>query len=69
MNDPGALEERYVALTLEGVGLFGDDPARIRGHVDQALRAWSAADRTRLWQLLALRATGPGEPGPASRVG
>ena len=56
LNDPSDLERRYVELTVEGVGLFGDDPARVRRHIDGQLAQWSEGDRFRLRQLLALKA-------------
>jgi hypothetical protein len=59
MNDLDALEQRYVELAVEGVGLFGDDPAGIRRHIDAALRQWSDADRRRLLQRLAMKASAP----------
>ncbi|KTQ86322.1 hypothetical protein NS226_18160 [Aureimonas ureilytica] len=56
LNDPGDLERRYVELAVEGVGLFGDDPARVRRHIEGQLAQWSEGDRFRLRQLLALKA-------------
>ncbi len=41
---------------MEGVGLFGDDPARVRRHIEGQLAQWSEGDRFRLRQLLALKA-------------
>lgn len=68
MNDLDALEQRYVDLAVEGVGLFGDDPAGIRRHIDGALRNWSEADRRRLHQLLAIKASAPAEQGPGESL-
>lgn len=59
MNDPDELERRYVDLTVEGVLLYGDDPRRIRRHVDGKLAAWSERDRDSLRQRLALKASPP----------
>ena len=56
LNDSDALEQRYVELAVEGVGLFGDDPARVRRHIEARLAQWSEGDRFRLRQLLALKA-------------
>ncbi|WP_148639962.1 MULTISPECIES: hypothetical protein [unclassified Aureimonas] len=68
MNDFDVLEQRYVQLAVEGVGLFGDDPAEIRRHIDRALSGWSEADRRRLRELLAIKTSAPAQMGPGESL-
>jgi hypothetical protein len=59
MNDLSELELRYARIAAEGASLYGDDPGRIRAHIDARLRDWTDAERQELRRALALKASGP----------